>query len=128
MVEPALGIKRHCQSCGENYYDLNKSPITCPHCQAGFDPEVLLKSRKSKPVAVAAPKKTEEVAEATKEVIDEVLSDDIESTDGDVVAGEEILEDDADIAVITPAKGDEEIVSTEEAIEDELDAPEELEE
>ncbi|MCE2516623.1 MAG: FYDLN acid domain-containing protein, partial [Alphaproteobacteria bacterium] len=38
MASPSLGVKRHCQSCGNNYYDLNKSPITCPMCQAHLDP------------------------------------------------------------------------------------------
>ena len=57
---------------GENYYDLNKNPIVCPHCQATFDPEVLLKSRKSKPVAVEVKKKDEPVSE-------DIVDDDLES-------------------------------------------------
>ncbi len=119
MVNPALGTKRHCQSCDENYYDLNKSPITCPHCNVVFDPEVLLKSRKSKPIAAAAPKKVE-VAEDVE--ADDDLSDDIENDDDDNTANEDVLDDDADLAVITPkSDGDDDIISIDEAIEDELD-------
>ncbi len=125
MANPALGTKRHCQSCDEHYYDLNKSPITCPHCQTVFDPEVLLKSRKTKPVA-AAPKKAEAVAEVA---VDDDLDVGIEDETANDPANEDILEDDADLTVIAPAShGDDDIVSTDEAIEDELDIPEETEE
>jgi uncharacterized protein (TIGR02300 family) len=127
MVEPALGTKRHCQSCEKNYYDLNKSPITCPHCQKAFDPEALLKSRKVKPVAPVAPKKVE--APPPEDAIEEDLSDDIESKDSDSPESQEILEDDADLPAIKPDEDeDKEIISTEVAIEDELSAPEEEEE
>ena len=27
-----LGTKHRCQSCGALFYDLNKTPITCPKC------------------------------------------------------------------------------------------------
>ena len=125
MANPALGTKRHCQSCDEHYYDLNKSPINCPHCQTVFDPEVLLKSRKTKPMA-AAPKKVEAAAEAA---VDDNLDVDIEDENANDSANEDILDDDADLAVIAPASdSDDDIVSTDEAIEDELDIPEETEE
>ena len=124
MANPALGIKRHCQSCDEHYYDLNKSPITCPHCKTVFDPEVLLKSRKSKPVAVATPKKVEP-AEAEADDLDV----DIEDDNTDDVVNEDIIDDDADLVAIAPTNdGDDEIVSTDGAIEDELDIPDETEE
>ena len=122
MANPALGTKRHCQSCGENYYDLNKSPIVCPHCNATFDPEVLLKSRKTKPVVAAAPKK-EAAAEA--DTMEDGLADDIENDDNDAATDGDILEGDDDLGVI--ASGDdaeEDLISTDEAIEDELDTPE----
>jgi uncharacterized protein (TIGR02300 family) len=34
MSKPARGTKRVCPSCGARFYDLNRSPITCPVCQA----------------------------------------------------------------------------------------------
>ena len=108
MANPALGTKRHCQSCNEHYYDLNKSPITCPHCNAVFDPEVLLKSRKSKPVAVAAPKKVET---APADEADDDLNTDIDGDDAEGTVDEDILDDTADLAVITPTSdGDDDIV------------------
>jgi uncharacterized protein (TIGR02300 family) len=44
------GIKRICQECGALYYDLEKDPIICPKCGAKFDPEAILKSRRTRPL------------------------------------------------------------------------------
>ena len=48
MVKPGWGIKRHCQACGVNFYDLKRSPIICPKCDAEFDPEASVKPRRSR--------------------------------------------------------------------------------
>ncbi|HET6375418.1 MAG TPA: TIGR02300 family protein [Methylocella sp.] len=32
MAKPELGNKHQCQNCGTRYFDLNRSPITCPKC------------------------------------------------------------------------------------------------
>ena len=49
MAKPEWGTKRICPSCGARYYDLRKNPPTCPTCNAEFDPEALLKSRRARP-------------------------------------------------------------------------------
>ena len=49
MAKPEWGIKRICPSCGARYYDLRKDPPVCPTCNAEFDPEALLKSRRARP-------------------------------------------------------------------------------
>ncbi len=49
MVKPELGVKRTCPSCGARFYDLLKSPAECPKCEHTFDPEVLLKPRRTRP-------------------------------------------------------------------------------
>ena len=36
MAKPELGTKRFCASCGAKFYDLNKTPITCPKCGTPF--------------------------------------------------------------------------------------------
>jgi uncharacterized protein (TIGR02300 family) len=36
VAKPELGTKRHCQSCGAKFYDLNKDPIICPRCGTPF--------------------------------------------------------------------------------------------
>ncbi len=51
MAKPEWGVKRVCQSCAIKFYDMARSPITCPKCGARFDPEALLKSRRNRPPA-----------------------------------------------------------------------------
>ncbi len=57
MAKPEWGVKRLCQSCATKFYDLDRSPIACPQCGARFDPEALLKSRRSRPTAAPKPVK-----------------------------------------------------------------------
>ncbi len=57
MAKPEWGVKRLCQSCATKFYDLRRSPIACPQCGARFDPEALLKSRRSRPTAATKPAK-----------------------------------------------------------------------
>ena len=54
MSKPKWGIKRICQSCGAKFYDLQSSPIICPGCGAKFDPDALLRGRRTR--STAAPK------------------------------------------------------------------------
>src|SRR5918992_71723 len=51
VARPEWGTKRICQNCGSKFYDLQRQPITCPSCGAEFDPEALLRSRRSRPVS-----------------------------------------------------------------------------
>jgi putative transposase len=37
MTKPELGTKRLCPNCSARYYDLNKTPITCPKCGTPFE-------------------------------------------------------------------------------------------
>lgn len=115
MANPALGTKRHCPSCNKNYYDLKKSPIICPHCQAEFDPEILLKSRNSKPVIAQSEKKTQA---ANDEVIDDALGDaDLEGDEEGVAADDDIIDDGDDINVVTsPSDGGDEGEDSNDAI------------
>lgn len=36
MLKPAKGSKRVCQSCGTRFYDLGRTPIACPSCEAVY--------------------------------------------------------------------------------------------
>ena len=51
MAKPEWGTKRICPSCGTRYYDMQHDPIICPKCQTPFDPEALLRARRSRPAA-----------------------------------------------------------------------------
>jgi uncharacterized protein (TIGR02300 family) len=37
MTKPELGTKRQCSNFSARYYDLNKTPITCPKCGTPFE-------------------------------------------------------------------------------------------
>jgi len=37
VAKPELGNKHQCQNCGARFFDLNKSPITCPKCGTIFN-------------------------------------------------------------------------------------------
>ena len=51
MAKADLGTKRACLACGMRFYDFGRSQIICPGCGAEFDPENIIKSRKSRPAA-----------------------------------------------------------------------------
>jgi uncharacterized protein (TIGR02300 family) len=56
VAKPNWGHKRICQACGKSFYDLCRTPIVCPSCQAVFNPEAVSKARRAKAPATAAPK------------------------------------------------------------------------
>jgi uncharacterized protein (TIGR02300 family) len=72
MAKIELGLKRTCLSCDIRFYDFKRSPIICPGCGTEFDPENLLKGRKSR----AAPKSV-----AKADVSDD--ADDLDETEFD---------------------------------------------
>ena len=53
MVKPEWGTKRQCLSCGVRFYDLGKQPIMCPKCEAPYEVEAVLKSRRPQAEAPA---------------------------------------------------------------------------
>ena len=104
MSKPEWGTKRMCQSCGVKFYDLRRSPIVCPSCGATFDPEALLRSRRTRPAAVkeeavkkpVAEKKAAEVKDEDEEAFDADLED--VELDDDADTGDDDLEADESVA------------------------------
>lgn len=45
MTKPELGTKRLCAGCNAKFYDLLKTPIVCPMCEAVFVPPKVVPSR-----------------------------------------------------------------------------------
>lgn len=97
----SLGTKRTCQSCGAKYYDFDKEKIICPACGEAFDPEVSLKSRRIKPVAVAKPASQ---LDTDKIEDDDDIDDSLEEADID----DDSIDDDDDDGLIKLAKSDDE--------------------
>ena len=93
MSAADLGQKRRCNACGMKFYDFKKSPITCPSCNAEFDPDSLLKSRRGRASA-----KQEEKAPSKADDSNDEFDDDDNFEDDDTLPSD----DDGLIAV----KGD----------------------
>ena len=82
MIDKNLGTKRLCPACHAKFYDLNKSPATCPKCGEEFVPKPILPSKQDQVEAatkaeeakaqVAAPA---EEAPVVEDVLDEVADD-----------------------------------------------------
>lgn len=89
-IADSNGIKRICTNCGTRYYDMNKTPVTCPNCNTEF-------------VALVKPKVQESVedsADVTKGGVVDItankkVSDDEDEDDEDVVSLDD-LDDDFD--------------------------------
>ena len=45
MTKPELGTKRLCGGCNAKFYDLLKTPIVCPMCEAVFVPPKVVAAR-----------------------------------------------------------------------------------
>ena len=103
MAKPEWGAKRICHNCGARFYDMLRDPIICPKCSTPFDPEALLKSRRSRTAAVAElAAKTAVVAKAKTDEAEAVEAED--QVDG-ATADDEAEDDVADLA---EADGDDE--------------------
>ena len=105
VAKPEWGIKRICPSCGARYYDLRKDPPVCPTCNAEFDPEALLKSRRARPAPsedvgkkLPLPLKAALGVEVDDEAVDLVDADDalpVEDLEEDGEDEEDVLIEDA---------------------------------
>ena len=120
MAKPEWGIKRTCLSCGARFYDLKRDPITCPKCEAVFDPLASVRPRRTRtapaePAAKPAAPKPEEKETEDAEIEDDAIAEgdediaDIEDDDDEdmIEDASELGEDEDDVADV-PVKGDEE--------------------
>jgi uncharacterized protein (TIGR02300 family) len=95
VAKPEWGQKRTCSSCGCRFYDLARTPITCPKCGATVEPDVPFKVRRSSSVAPPEPKVVAPVIE--DEIVDVdpeeavVVEEEDEAAEGEE---EEAAEDD----------------------------------
>ena len=132
MSKPARGSKRVCQSCGARFYDLGRTPIVCPSCQAVYQvtqptsrrgerapvPEVRAKVEPEVEIVVLEPEtiSLEEVEEAGEDVAvdDEEIVDLGEEAeipaagDDDTFLEEPEGDEEADVSgIVSPGKGEE---------------------
>lgn len=95
MIKPDLGTKRVCPSCAARFYDLQKRPIECPKCAFTFEPEMLLKQRRTR---VPEPAKPVEVAETDDEEVEETEDEEAE----EAAVEEEEVEAEAEASETVP--------------------------
>lgn len=107
MSKPEWGTKRTCQSCNAHFYDLRKDMIVCPKCGATYDPEAVLKSRRSRVVEKVVPIKPvpdEELPDVEADIDEADIGDD----DDDAVMEDtsDLGEDDEDVSEIVEGGGE----------------------
>ena len=125
MAKPEWGAKRTCQSCGTRFYDLMRSPITCPKCGSAVEPEAMFKPRRQ-PVAVVEPKVEpvvldDDLGDIEIDESGEELEIAEEEEDTDIVAGEEddesgLIEDASDLG-----EDDDDMAEVMEHLDEDLD-------
>ena len=112
MAIKERGVKRNCQACGAVFYDLLNDPIICPKCGSEYDPEAILKSRKTRlPAEEEAVKIENEDAGVTEE--DDIAG--VELDDDEDVILPDVDDEEQDVSVVE----DEPLISDED-VDDEL--------
>ena len=84
MAKAELGLKRSCLSCGMKFYDFGRKPIICPGCQAEFDPESLVRSRRGRATAKSAAKSAKAAPDAG--VIDNEAETEVDEIEDEAAA------------------------------------------
>ena len=98
MAKAELGTKRLCASCGAKFYDLNKTPITCPKCHTVMELAAVAARPRPEPASArAATPSKEEVLPETQDAEFVSLEDaDAEAqgkkTGDDAIAGDDDIE------------------------------------
>ncbi len=98
MANPELGAKQICPNCQAKFYDLTRRPAVCPKCATAFDPEEVVRSRRTR--SRAAPDYETDDGEA------KVKEADVEGAEDEEEEVDDTPELDAD-AVVAPLEVDE---------------------
>jgi uncharacterized protein (TIGR02300 family) len=101
VAKPELGTKRLCANCGAKFYDLSKTPITCPKCHTVM--EIAAPPSRPRPeparAAAAAPVKEEAVVPETPDAEFVSLEDADAEAQGKKVAGDDAIAGEDDIEI-----------------------------
>tara|TARA_R110000764_G_scaffold36520_2_gene81417 strand:+ start:2643 stop:2996 length:354 start_codon:yes stop_codon:yes gene_type:complete len=113
-IADSNGIKRICTNCGTRYYDMGKTPVTCPSCDTEYVGQVKPKviesldadKKEEDKKAVDVAEKKDDADEDEDEVI--VSLDDLEEDlDDDDDIDEATALDNGDVTVPKSTKSDE---------------------
>lgn len=116
MAKAEWGVKRACLSCGARFYDMQKSPITCPSCEAVFDPEAIFRPRRNRPAEPDAPAPanddkakvaaTDDDDDEVAALISDVVVEDDDDDDDDDALAPDLDDDDDDEPIVVVKKDD----------------------
>jgi uncharacterized protein (TIGR02300 family) len=109
MVNPELGTKRTCVSCGARFYDLGKPAPSCPKCGTEQPPEQPRLKRGGNPAEDRRLKKPIPVARSAEEA------------DPEAVEVEDVAEDDDVLDESTDLDDDDDAIETEIEVEKDVD-------
>jgi uncharacterized protein (TIGR02300 family) len=100
VAKPELGTKRYCATCAANFYDLHKTPITCPKCGTIFEvvPPVTTRPQPDRARAARRPVVEAPEAKETELISPEEADEEAEGKKAPVAEGAEDLEEDETIA------------------------------
>ncbi|MBC7951897.1 MAG: TIGR02300 family protein [Rhodospirillaceae bacterium] len=101
MAKPEWGQKRTCTSCTCRFYDMHRSPITCPKCGGTVEPELPFKVRRGG--SVPSESKAAAAALKAKEAVAVVADDLVALDDEDVIEGAEETADEDESGLIEDA-------------------------
>ena len=97
MAKREWGAKHTCMGCGVKFYDLHRSPITCPKCGNVIETEIVRTNRR-RPAAQPKPSPPANDDNIVAGAVDEGandgddLVDDIDDDDDDLVDGVDNVE------------------------------------
>jgi uncharacterized protein (TIGR02300 family) len=107
VAKPEWGTKHSCQSCGAKYYDLQRTPITCPKCGTQFDPDALLRSRRGRSAPTPVEAKPAKPAKPAKKPEKEVAAEKVDAADDEDLEVDDEVVADKDLAVLDESEEDE---------------------
>ena len=117
MAIKERGVKRTCQACGGVFYDLLNDPIICPKCGAEYDPESILKSRKTRLPTIGEEEVKIENDDADASDENDIAEVELEEDDNDDVILPDVDDDEADVGVVE----DDPLISDEDSDEELID-------
>ncbi|MCC6890541.1 MAG: TIGR02300 family protein [Hyphomicrobiales bacterium] len=96
MAKPELGTKRLCGNCNAKFYDLNKSPITCPKCHTIMELAAVA-PRPRGDARAAVPAKDETLVPETQDAEFVSLEEADAEAQGKKLADADVIADDIEI-------------------------------
>lgn len=121
MSKPARGTKRVCQSCGARFYDLARTPIVCPVCQAAYQVAPPSTRRERQAPVEPRPKPEPEIETVSRDDPETVSLEEVDEAVEEAALEAEIADLGEDAAEIPAADDDDSAFLEEEEGDEEAD-------